>query len=191
MPITYVSRFPVDDAVVGALHARAFGSGAVEAVPWAHRLSRHAVTWIGAFDGDDLVGFVQVCWDGGVHAFLLDTAVDPARQHHGIGTGLVGAAIADATAAGCGVAARRLRDRTDPVLSGRLRLPADRGGSGPARAGNPHRRARCGLLSEQSSPDESAERRGRRGPGGLVIDRRRRRRSPRGPVEHHQRERHQ
>jgi GNAT superfamily N-acetyltransferase len=101
MPITYVSRFPVDDAVVGALHARAFGSGAVEAVPWAHRLSRHAVTWIGAFDGDDLVGFVQVCWDGGVHAFLLDTAVDPARQHHGIGTGLVGAAIADATAAGC------------------------------------------------------------------------------------------
>jgi predicted N-acetyltransferase YhbS len=47
------------------------------------------------------VGFVQVCWDGGLHAFLLDTAVDPGRQHHGIGTGLVRAAIADATAAGC------------------------------------------------------------------------------------------
>ncbi len=100
MPITYVSRFAVDDAVLSRLHARAFGyAGTV--VAWRRRLDRHALTWIGAFDGDDLIGFVQVAWDGGAHAFLLDTAVDPAHQRHGIGAGLVAAAVEDAAAAGC------------------------------------------------------------------------------------------
>ena len=104
MPVTYVSRFPVDDAALNRLHARAFGHHPA-AVPWARRLERHALTWAGAFDDDDdgggLVGFVQVAWDGGEHAFLLDTAVDPAHQRRGIGAGLVRVAVRDAAAAGC------------------------------------------------------------------------------------------
>jgi ribosomal protein S18 acetylase RimI-like enzyme len=64
-------------------------------------MERHALTWVGAFDGAELVGFVQVCWDGGDHAFLLDTAVDPDRQHRGIGRRLAETAIGEARAAGC------------------------------------------------------------------------------------------
>ena len=102
MTIKIVSRFPVDDAEVSDLHARAFEEPAGRPVPWAARLERHALTWVGAFDGARLVGFVQVCWDGGEHAFLLDTAVDPDAQHQGIGAALVKAAATDAATAGCG-----------------------------------------------------------------------------------------
>jgi ribosomal protein S18 acetylase RimI-like enzyme len=102
MPISLRSRFAVDDAQVSALHARAFGHPAgAPAEPWSQRLERHALTWIGAFDGERLVGFVQVCWDGGAHAFLLDTAVNPDNQHQAIGTALVKAATDEAEAAGC------------------------------------------------------------------------------------------
>ena len=101
MPIQIVSRFPVDDTELTALHGRAFGEAAGPAAPWAQRLDRYALTWVGAFDAGRLVGFVQVCWDGGAHAFLLDTAVDPAWQHRGIGADLVRTAVADAAAAGC------------------------------------------------------------------------------------------
>lgn len=46
-----------------------------------------------AHSGPDLVGFVNVAWDGGVHFFLLDTTVHPRYQHRGIGTRLVHEAI--------------------------------------------------------------------------------------------------
>ncbi|MGC4791979.1 GNAT family N-acetyltransferase [Micromonospora sp. DT178] len=101
MSISMVSRFPVDDVELSVLHARAFGGAVGQVTPWAERLERHALTWVGAFDAGRLVGFVQVCWDGGAHAFLLDTAVDPEWQHRGIGTDLVRAAVDDAAAAGC------------------------------------------------------------------------------------------
>lgn len=103
MPIELVSRFAVDDAELSSLHSRAFGGDPEQVTPWAQRLGRYALTWVGAFDDADgrLVGFVQVCWDGGAHAFLLDTAVDPRWQHRGVGAGLVRVAVADATAAGC------------------------------------------------------------------------------------------
>jgi ribosomal protein S18 acetylase RimI-like enzyme len=110
--IKLVSRFDVDDRELSALHARAFGEGSADrdrdrdadrdgVTPWRERLQRHALTWVGAFDGERLVGFVQVCWDGGGHAFLLDTTVDPSWQHRGIGRRLVEAAATDARAAGC------------------------------------------------------------------------------------------
>lgn len=101
MPIELIVRFPVDDRVLSALHARAFGGDPADVQPWAGRLRRHALTWIGAFETGRLTGFVQVAWDGGRHAFVLDTAVDPAAQHHGTGTALVEAAAEQARAAGC------------------------------------------------------------------------------------------
>jgi GNAT superfamily N-acetyltransferase len=96
-----VSRFPVDDRALSELHDRSFGQATAAVTPWAQRLARYALTWIGAFDQGRLIGFVQVCWDGGAHAFLLDTAVDPLWRRRGVGTGLVRAAIADTRAAGC------------------------------------------------------------------------------------------
>ena len=93
-------RFPVDDDELSTLHALAFESP-VEVQPWAARLERHALTWVGAFSNDRLVGFVQVCWDGGAHAFVLDTAVHPEYGRQGIGRQLVRAASEEALAAGC------------------------------------------------------------------------------------------
>jgi GNAT superfamily N-acetyltransferase len=100
MPVQLRVRFPVDDARLSALHNTAFSTpGPVR--EWSRQLERHALTWTGAFDGDDLIGFIQVAWDGGRHAFLLDTAVHPAWQHRGIGAALVAAATTAARAAGC------------------------------------------------------------------------------------------
>jgi ribosomal protein S18 acetylase RimI-like enzyme len=53
-----------------------------------------------AEDGS-LVGFVNVAWDGGDHAFLLDPKVRPEHQHRGIGTELVRVAAQHAKDAGC------------------------------------------------------------------------------------------
>ena len=40
-------------------------------------------------DGEVLIGFINVAWDGGIHAFLLDTTVHPDFRRRGIATGLV------------------------------------------------------------------------------------------------------
>ena len=47
------------------------------------------------------LGFVNVAWDGGVHAFILDTVVSAALRHSGIGAQLVAEAASGARAANC------------------------------------------------------------------------------------------
>ena len=47
-----------------------------------------------ATEGPVLVGFVNVAWDGGIHAFILDTAVDPDFRRQGLATELVARATA-------------------------------------------------------------------------------------------------
>jgi ribosomal protein S18 acetylase RimI-like enzyme len=98
-------RFPVDDAELSLLHLKAFNPGTLEAAaratPWAARLERHSLTWVGAFSVGRLVGFVHAVWDGGAHAFILDTAVHPDFQRHSIGRDLVRTVTAEAFKAGC------------------------------------------------------------------------------------------
>ncbi len=94
-------RFPVNNLTVSDLHARAFGTPVGTVQPWADRLQRHSLSWIGAFQGETLVGFVHACWNGGSHAFILDAAVDPDQQRQGIGQALVLALADQARAAGC------------------------------------------------------------------------------------------
>ena len=48
-----------------------------------------------------MVGFVNVAWDGGVHAFLLDTVVARRCRSNGVGSALIAAAAAGSRAAGC------------------------------------------------------------------------------------------
>ncbi|KQV64446.1 GNAT family N-acetyltransferase [Rhizobium sp. Root1220] len=62
-------------------------------------LSR-SLTHVGAYDGERLTGFVNVAWDGGMHAFVLDTCVHPEFRRRGIATALVGAAKNLASARG-------------------------------------------------------------------------------------------
>lgn len=93
--------FDPDDEEISRLHAFAFGGEYRGVVPWGDRLRRHSVTWAGAFQGNDLVAFVHVVWDGGVHGFLLDTVVHPLHQRRGLGQAVVEAAVRNARAAGC------------------------------------------------------------------------------------------
>jgi ribosomal protein S18 acetylase RimI-like enzyme len=60
----------------------------------------HSLTNICAYRADKLIGYVNVAWDGGMHAFLLDTAVHREFRRQGIGTKLVEHAIAEVRARG-------------------------------------------------------------------------------------------
>ncbi|MET8981847.1 GNAT family N-acetyltransferase [Streptomyces sp. NPDC004539] len=100
MTITYEWRGEVDNAALDALHAAAFGHPPA-ATDWASRLHRHSLGWVCAHADGALVGFVNVAWDGGAHAFLLDTAVSPAHQRQGVGAALVTTAADAARSAGC------------------------------------------------------------------------------------------
>src|SRR3954471_20483639 len=53
----------------------------------------HSLTYVCAYEGERLVGFVYLAWDGGIHAFLLDPTVHPSLRRRGIGTELVRRAI--------------------------------------------------------------------------------------------------
>jgi len=57
--------------------------------------------YVCAYAGDTLVGFVNVAWDGGIHAFLLDTTVHPTMQRQGVGHQLVRRACDLARKRGC------------------------------------------------------------------------------------------
>jgi ribosomal protein S18 acetylase RimI-like enzyme len=98
--IEYRERCAVDDVALSQLHAAAFAENA-RLVPWSSRLAEHSLSWLGAFDGERLVGFVNLAWDGDRHAFLLDAVVAPAHRGAGIGTELVGRAVRVAAEAGC------------------------------------------------------------------------------------------
>jgi GNAT superfamily N-acetyltransferase len=50
---------------------------------------RHSLAYLGAFAEDELIGFVNIAWDGQTHAFVLDPTVHPAWRRRGIGRELV------------------------------------------------------------------------------------------------------
>jgi GNAT superfamily N-acetyltransferase len=60
----------------------------------------HSLTYFAAYQDDRLVGFVNVAWDGGLHAFLLDPTVLPPYRRRGIGSALVHAAAQVAASQG-------------------------------------------------------------------------------------------
>lgn len=124
-------RFPVDDVALSELHARAFAypsaPESIDVQPWGDRLERHSVAWVVAFVDQELVGFVHACWDGGRHAFLLDTVVAPEHRHEGLGGRLVRALIHEVKQAGC----EWLHVDFEPHLEGFYRAA----GFGPTPAG--------------------------------------------------------
>jgi GNAT superfamily N-acetyltransferase len=97
--ISYEWRGEFASAAVGALHAEGFGGGGD--YDWRGQVERHSLGWVCAWQEEELVGFVNVAWDGGVHAFILDTVVAARARRQGIGAGLVATATEHARAAGC------------------------------------------------------------------------------------------
>jgi GNAT superfamily N-acetyltransferase len=100
MEITYEWRGAFDNQEVNALHAEGFDHRLLED-DWKGHVERHSLGWVCARDGDALVGFVNVAWDGAVHAFILDTLVTARVGRVGVGTALVARARDEARAAGC------------------------------------------------------------------------------------------
>ncbi len=99
--ISYNWRGPVSNAELNELHGQAFGHP-VLADDWQAQLAGHSLGWVSARDpAGVLIGFVNVVWDGGVHAFILDTMVAARSQRQGVGARLVSVAEEQARAAGC------------------------------------------------------------------------------------------
>ena len=87
--IRYDRRLDLDGVKLSALFVAAWGSPK----PGYGQVLAHSFTWVTASIGDELVGFVNVAWDGDAHFFLLDTTVHPSWRRRGIGRRLVEEAI--------------------------------------------------------------------------------------------------
>jgi GNAT superfamily N-acetyltransferase len=101
--VAYKWRGAFDNAEANALHAEAFETRVFDDAEWnwTELVERHSLGWVVARDDSGLVGFVNVVWDGLVHAWIQDTMVATRARGLGIGTQLVAVASAGARAAGC------------------------------------------------------------------------------------------
>ena len=114
MTITYEWRGTFDNAELNALHAEGFEHRVLDD-DWWTQVNRHSLGWVCARETPDgalvdtldgallgpLIGFVNVPWDGGVHAFVLDTVVGERSRRGGVGAQLVAVAAREARAAEC------------------------------------------------------------------------------------------
>src|SRR3982750_2827390 len=103
MPITHTWRGEFKNRELNELHAEAFETRLYDDVEWNwdELLHRHSLGWVVARDDDKLAGFVNVPWDGLIHAWIQDAMVAKAARHHGVGTNLVATAVTEARRAGC------------------------------------------------------------------------------------------
>jgi GNAT superfamily N-acetyltransferase len=101
--ITYEWRGEFSNHELNALHAEAFETRVYDETEWnwVEQVHGHSLGWVVARDDATLVGFVNVPWDGLVHAWIQATMVALAARHRGIGTYLVAVAVTEARAAGC------------------------------------------------------------------------------------------
>ncbi|MGW6707804.1 GNAT family N-acetyltransferase [Streptomyces sp. NPDC054956] len=91
------AREALSDAELNGLFAAAWpGHRDTSFAPVLER----SLTWIAARRDGRLVGYVNVAWDGGAHAFVLDTTVHPDERRQGLGVRLVREAAEKARDAG-------------------------------------------------------------------------------------------
>ena len=97
--VSYFWRGPVtDDEMVDLVESH----GGRASAGWWDQIRAHSLGWVAARDRDGiLLGFVNVAWDGGDHAFLIDTKTRRRCQRQGIGSEAVQRAAFHARAAGC------------------------------------------------------------------------------------------
>jgi GNAT superfamily N-acetyltransferase len=101
--VEYSWRGGFSNPELNELHAEAFETRVYDESEWNWReqVERHSLGWVVARDGSDLVGFVNVPWDGLVHAWIQDEMVAKSARHRGIGKKLISVAATNAREAGC------------------------------------------------------------------------------------------
>jgi predicted N-acetyltransferase YhbS len=98
--VAYDWRGAFTSAELNVLHAEGFEHALLD-WDWREQVERHSLGWVTAREDGELVGFVNAAWDGGSHAFVLDTLVPVHARRRGIGLELVRIAEREARAAGC------------------------------------------------------------------------------------------
>jgi GNAT superfamily N-acetyltransferase len=95
--VRIIEKPDLSDAVLNDLFSASWTSHTVRAFG---PILQRSLTYLGAYQDSELVGFVNVAWDGGDHAFLLDPTVLPSCRRRGIGLALVAAAVKATAASG-------------------------------------------------------------------------------------------
>lgn len=103
MSTEYAWRGPISNSEMNILHAEAFGTRVFtdEEWDWVGLTERHSLGWVTARTDGELIGFVNVPWDGFLHAWVQDVMVGQAHRHRGVGRVLVAEAVVGARSAGC------------------------------------------------------------------------------------------
>ena len=101
--VRYEWRGAFHNDEINALHAEAFDTRVFSGDEWnwAGLTAEHSLGWVTARDGDRLIGFVNVVWDGLVHAWVQDVMVAASHRRRGVGARVVAVARDHAAAAGC------------------------------------------------------------------------------------------
>ena len=101
--VTYEWRGAFTNDEIHRLHAEAFETRLFDEHEWdwVTQVDTYSLGWVVARHDGWFVGFVNVLWDGFVHAFIEDVMVAGSMRHRGIGVGVVRAARDGAIQAGC------------------------------------------------------------------------------------------
>ena len=91
--IRYITSPPVSNEELNALFDAAWPGHTFSDFT---QILSHSLLYVCAYAGEQLIGFVNVAWDGGIHAFILDTTVHPDFRRRGIGVELVQRAATEA-----------------------------------------------------------------------------------------------
>ncbi len=91
--IRYLTSSPVTNEQLNALFGAAWSGHTPSDFD---KILSHSLLYICAYSDEKLAGYVNVAWDGGIHAFILDTTVHPDFQRRGIGLELVRCAANEA-----------------------------------------------------------------------------------------------
>lgn len=127
MAMACVWRSEFSNEEINRLHAEAFSHRLLQD-DWWGQLNRHSLGWVCARAGAELVGFVNVAWDGGVHAFIVDTMVAVEYQRQGIAAQMLAICAQEARHARCEWLHVDFEERLRPLYFDRVGfVPTDAG----------------------------------------------------------------
>lgn len=101
MTADFAWRGDFTNGEINLLHADAFDHAPFGDWDWRSQVDAHSLGWVVARFDERLVGFLNVIWDGRVHAWIQDVMVATTNRHEGVGLRLVEEAVAGARDAGC------------------------------------------------------------------------------------------